>query len=883
MDFRILGPLEVDDRGRRLPLRGPRQRALLASLLLRAGEIVPEDRLLDEVWRGEPPPSGGAALRVRISQLRKALAATGSPPALTSRPPGYVLEVDAGQVDALRFERLLGEGRRLLADGDPTAAAATLREALELWRGPALAEFADDPFAAAESARLEELRIQAVEERVKAELLLGRHRELAAELEGLVAEHPFRERLRGQLMLALYRSGRQAEALAAYRDVRSVYVEELGIEPTRRLQDMEQRILRQDSSLDAPAQRGRNPSAAPGGERKLATVLVAAPAGCPEDGDPERSSALLERFRDSRDRRDRELRRPRRDLRGRHAHGRIRRPGRARGPHAASPARSSVAAAPRRRTTSAAPCSSGSASTRASCCRAAGRAWPEPAVVEAARLQQAAQPGTILVGERAAATARHAFEFGPPSSAAPGESPGRPLLRALTRHRIARPAPVRRPYGRARVAPGRLSARGRRRRATARDGRRRRRRRQDAARPRALAGARRHLPRAASPHRALPRLRPRHDVSPDRRRAPRAARPARDGRARDGVAAARPPRDPGPRARPGGRRRAPPARSAGSPARRLRRVPGGAGLRPARGRARGGSPLGAGAAARPARTGAGRGLGAVAARLHGSAGAARAASRLGSPPERGDGLARAAAGCRRADAARRPVLAGRSARGALAPRRARRGKPVLPRGAALEPGRAARPGDRSAGTRQRARRPRGPDRSAPRDREGRPAGGRGDRPRLLGRTGARAARRGGTRLRLARGTRLRAAAAGLGAGGRARADVPARADARGCVRGRAEAAPRPPPRRVRRLAGAGRGRPRRARCSARTPLRRGRTARGRRPGLGRRRRRAGAASREGRHLARPGRRVRDRAVRARGGARDAAPRARAAIPSRAWS
>ena len=147
--------------------RGPRQRALLASLLLRAGEIVPEDRLLDEVWRGEPPPSGGAALRVRISQLRKALAATGSPPALTTRAPGYVLEVDAAQVDALRFERLLGEGRTALADGDPAAAAATLREALELWRGPALAEFADDPFAAAESGRLEELRIEAVEERVE--------------------------------------------------------------------------------------------------------------------------------------------------------------------------------------------------------------------------------------------------------------------------------------------------------------------------------------------------------------------------------------------------------------------------------------------------------------------------------------------------------------------------------------------------------------------------------------------------------------------------------------------------------------------------------------------------------------------------------------------
>jgi len=432
MQFRILGPLEVDDRGQRLPLRGPRQRALLASLLLRAGEIVPEDRLLEEVWRGEPPPSGGAALRVRISQLRKALAATGSPPALTTRSPGYVLEVDAGQVDALRFERLLREGCAALSDGDPAAAAATLREALELWRGPALAEFADDPFAAAESARLEELRIQAVEERVKAELSLGRHRELAAELEGLVSEHPFRERLLGQLMLALYRSGRQAEALAAYRDARSVYVEELGIEPTRRLQEMEQRILRQDPSLDPPAPTwsGRAPSAPPAGERKLATILVATLDTCAER-DPERSSALLERFRDTA---ADEI-----DCCG----GQVEAFGGdtltiafgvpvaqedhvPRALHAALSLRRRVEEdfgdeLPLRIGIDTGEVLSGGRSGLAG-----------TAVVEATRLQRAAAGGTILVGERAAATARHAFEFGPPSSAAPGESPGRPLLRALT-------------------------------------------------------------------------------------------------------------------------------------------------------------------------------------------------------------------------------------------------------------------------------------------------------------------------------------------------------------------------------------------------------------------------------------------------------------------
>ena len=347
MEFRILGPLEVDDRGRRLPLRGPRQRALLASLLIRAGEIVPEDRLLDEVWAGEPPPSGGAALRVRISQLRKALAAAGSPPVLTTRSPGYVLEVDAGQVDALRFERLLEEGRRALAAGEPAAAAATLREALELWRGPALAEFADEPFAAPEIARLEGLRLEAIEERIEAELQLGRHRELAAELEGLASEHPFRERLCAQLMLALYRSGRQAEALAAYRVARSVYVEELGLEPTRRLQELEQAILRQDPSLDAAMPPPPDlPAASDAGRR--------AQAG----HDPRRGSRRVSRRRRSgtferparalprhRRRRDRKLRRARRILCRRHAHGRVRCPRRAGGPHASGLARSAVAAA----------------------------------------------------------------------------------------------------------------------------------------------------------------------------------------------------------------------------------------------------------------------------------------------------------------------------------------------------------------------------------------------------------------------------------------------------------------------------------------------------------------------------------------------------------
>jgi DNA-binding SARP family transcriptional activator len=465
MEFRILGPLEVDDRGRRLPLRGPRQRALLASLLLRAGEIVPEDRLLDEVWRGEPPPSGGAALRVRISQLRKALAAAGSPAALATRSPGYVLDVDPGQVDALRFERLLDEGRAALAAGDAAAAAATLREALGLWRGPPLPELADEPFAAGEIGRLEGLRLEAVEERIEADLQLGRHRELAAELEELASEHPFRERLCAQLMLALYRSGRQAEALAAYRAARTVHVEELGIEPTRRLQELEQAILRQDPSLDAPAPAAAGPVPAnlPTEERKLATILVAAPAGCPDDSDPERSSALLERFRAA----------AAEEVES--CGGRIETFAGdtltvAFGVPAAqedhTPRALHAALALQRRLAEE---FGGALQLRAGVdtgeVLSGGRSGLSGStVVEAARLQRAAAPGSIVVGARAIATARRAFEFGPPSAAAPGEWPGRPLLRALT---VVDPRGLRRFVGRSdeleslRAAYRRVAADGR--------------------------------------------------------------------------------------------------------------------------------------------------------------------------------------------------------------------------------------------------------------------------------------------------------------------------------------------------------------------------------------------------------------------------------------
>jgi DNA-binding SARP family transcriptional activator len=254
VEFRILGPLEVRDGQRVLSLGGARQRAVLAVLLLHPNEVVSSERLIDELWGDEPPKAAAATIRVFVSELRKLLepgrrrAASGQ--VLVTRPPGYVLRVQPGQLDLQRFERLLGEGRQALGTGASDAAARSLREALSLWRGPALADFAYESFAQAAIARLEELRLAALELRIEADLGLGRHAELVGELEALVAEHPLREALRRQLMLGLYRSGRQSEALDAYRQARRTLVEELGIEPSSALQELERAILRQDSALE---------------------------------------------------------------------------------------------------------------------------------------------------------------------------------------------------------------------------------------------------------------------------------------------------------------------------------------------------------------------------------------------------------------------------------------------------------------------------------------------------------------------------------------------------------------------------------------------------------------------------------------------------------
>jgi DNA-binding SARP family transcriptional activator len=266
MEFRFLGPLEVWDERGEVSLAGPKPRALLALLLLHPNDVVPTDRLIDELWGEDSPEDAAAALRVNVSRLRKALPEN----VLMTRSPGYVIRVDPDQLDLHYFERLVDEGRSLLARGLAADAAERLREALSLWRGPALADFAYESFAQAAIARLEEIRLAAVELRLDADLALGRHDELVGELEALVAEHPLRERLRRYLMTALYRSGRQAEALNAYRDARRALVDELGIDPSPVLQELERAILRQDPSLEVEA-----PS--PGGVRDVAerSILVA--------------------------------------------------------------------------------------------------------------------------------------------------------------------------------------------------------------------------------------------------------------------------------------------------------------------------------------------------------------------------------------------------------------------------------------------------------------------------------------------------------------------------------------------------------------------------------------------------------------------------------
>jgi DNA-binding SARP family transcriptional activator len=287
MDFQILGPLEVHRNAAPVALGAAKQRALLAILLVHSNELVASDRLIEELWP-EPPGTAVNALQVYVGKLRKALEpgrARGSPgELLITRAPGYVLRVEPNELDAERFERLLTEGRSARRANDPEAATALLRQALDLWRGPALADFGYDPFAQAEIARLEELRLDAVEERIDAELSLGAAGELVSELEALTRENPLRERPRGQLMLALYRSGRQADALEVFQQTRDTLDEELGLAPSPALQRLQGSILRHEAALDVstdppsatpPSAREAEVDSAAPGLRKTVTVLVA--------------------------------------------------------------------------------------------------------------------------------------------------------------------------------------------------------------------------------------------------------------------------------------------------------------------------------------------------------------------------------------------------------------------------------------------------------------------------------------------------------------------------------------------------------------------------------------------------------------------------------
>jgi DNA-binding SARP family transcriptional activator/class 3 adenylate cyclase len=307
--FQILGPLEVLEGAQKIELGARRQRALLAFLLLHTNEVVAADRLIEEVWSA-PPARARNAVQVAISRLRKAL---GDPDRLLTYPAGYLLRVTADECDRDLFEQRADEARRSLEEGRPDLAASAFRDALELWRGPPLADFLYEPFAQTEIARLQEAWLGCVEGRIEAGLALGRHAELVAELEALTGEHPFREGLWRQLMLALYRSGRQAEALEAYQTARQQLVEDLGIEPTAELRGLQEAILRQEATLTLPqpetAPSPPSVSEAPSPRtpattldaaiRKQVTVLVCglqAPVNGGEPVDPEVLRAVLGRY-----------------------------------------------------------------------------------------------------------------------------------------------------------------------------------------------------------------------------------------------------------------------------------------------------------------------------------------------------------------------------------------------------------------------------------------------------------------------------------------------------------------------------------------------------------------------------------------------------------
>jgi DNA-binding SARP family transcriptional activator/ABC-type branched-subunit amino acid transport system substrate-binding protein/DNA-binding beta-propeller fold protein YncE len=272
---RILGPLEIDVAGARVELRGGKQRELLAVLLIHADEVVSADRIIDALWGESPPSSALKTVQALVSRLRSTLGPASG--ALETHGHGYRLHLEPDQLDAAVFRMRLEEGRRALARGDAAASAELLRDALALWRGPALGEFRYEDFAQSEIARLDELRLAALEERIEADLALGRQQELVVELEELVSEQPLRERLRGQLMLALYRAGRQAEALSTYQEGRRALAEELGLEPGEGLQRLERQILDHDPEIAAP-ERATRPRLVPTAAWRRPRTIAAAGA-----------------------------------------------------------------------------------------------------------------------------------------------------------------------------------------------------------------------------------------------------------------------------------------------------------------------------------------------------------------------------------------------------------------------------------------------------------------------------------------------------------------------------------------------------------------------------------------------------------------------------
>ena len=393
----MLGSLEaLADDGTHLRIGAGKPGALLTLLLLQPNRVVASSRLVDDLWGGNPPETAAAALQVYVSSLRKAL----PPDRLITKPPGYLLRVEPGELDLDRFERLLDEGRAALAAGDAVAAGRSLRAALELWHGPPLGELADQPFAAPELGRLEELHAVALEERIEADLASGRHAEVVPELEALVARNPLRERLRAQFMLALYRSGRQADALAQFHAARRTLRDELGIEPGPGLRRLNAAILAQALELELDA--GGAPPRVTEARETTATVVfvVAGPVG---EAGARRVRTVLERVHEAV---AGELEAAgatvARGLAG--AELAMFPPDPVTALHAATAVRSRLAALFKDAVAARFGVETGEVLT-------AGPADPitGPPVAAAARLVQAARPGEILVGPVAAAAARHSF------------------------------------------------------------------------------------------------------------------------------------------------------------------------------------------------------------------------------------------------------------------------------------------------------------------------------------------------------------------------------------------------------------------------------------------------------------------------------------------